>query len=122
MNPNGQPLTVPINGTPFGQPYINTSVFADPVSVNRYRRGNTSFRLSQLRAPWMLQDDFSLQKNFQPLESMRIQFRAEFLNAFNRTHWGNIDTNAASPSFGIMTGATDWFSPRKIQFGIRADF
>jgi hypothetical protein len=53
---------------------------------------------------------------------MRIQLRAEFLNAFNRTLWGNIETNAASPLFGQVTGASDWFAPRKIQFGVRADW
>jgi len=44
------------------------------------------------------------------------------LNAFDRTLWGNIETNAAIPLFGQMTGASDWFSPRKTQFGVRADW
>jgi hypothetical protein len=71
---------------------------------------------------WELSNDFSLQKNFRSLESLRIQLRAELLNAFNRTLWGNIEVNASSPLFGQVTGASDWFSPRKIQFGIRADW
>jgi len=131
-NPNGQPLNVVWNSnhidmTRINQPtpsnkYFDTSVFVDPVTTGRYQRGNTSYRLSQLRAPWELYDDFSLQKNFHPIESMRIQFRAEFLNAFNRTLWSNIETNASSPLFGQVTGASDLLSPRKIQFGIRADW
>ncbi len=87
-----------------------------------FQRGNTSYKLSQLRGPWELSDDFSLQKSFRPLESLRIQLRADFLNAFNRTLWGNIEVNTASPLFGQVTGASDWFSPRKIQFGVRADW
>ena len=60
--------------------------------------------------------------NFHPVESLRVQLRADALNAFNRTLWGNTDTNAASPLFGQVTSESDWFSPRKIQFGVRADW
>jgi len=132
LNPDGKPLNVVWNSghidmTRINQPnsankYFDTSVFVDPITIGRYQRGNTAYRLSQLRAPWELYDDFSLQKNFHPLESLRVQFRAEFLNAFNRTLWANINTSASSPLFGQVTGASDWFSPRKIQFGIRADW
>jgi hypothetical protein len=132
VNPDNLPLSTEWNSdnidmNRISQPnptnrYINTSVFRDPASVDRYLRGNSSYRLSRLRGPWELYDDFSLQKSFHPSESIRIQFRAEFLNAFNRTLWGNIDTNAASPLFGQVTGQSDWYSPRKVQFGIRADW
>jgi hypothetical protein len=132
LNPNGQPLTVVWNSNHIdmsrisqansANKYFDTSVFVDPITIGRYQRGNTSYKLSQLRAPWEMYDDFSLQKNFHPLESLRIQLRAEFLNAFNRTLWANIETNTSSPLFGQVTGASDWFSPRKIQFGIRADW
>lgn len=132
INPNGQSLTSGWNSSRIdmsriNQPsaantYINTSVFVDPITIGRYQRGNTSFKLSQLRGPWELSESFSLQKNFKPLESVRIQFRADLLNAFNRTLWGNIETNAGSPLFGQITGASDWYSPRKIQLGIRADW
>jgi hypothetical protein len=132
MNPNGLPLTVgwdsaQIDMSRISQPsaankYINTSVFVDPISIGRYQRGNTSYLMSQLRGPWELVENFSVHKNLHPLESVQIQLRAEFLNAFNRTLWGNIETNAASPLFGQVTGESDWFSPRKIQFGLRADW
>jgi hypothetical protein len=132
INPNGKSLTAGWNAdqidmSRINQPdpankYINTSVFVDPIAIGRYQRGNTSYKLSQLRGPWQLSDDFSLQKSFRPVESVRIQLRADFLNAFNRTLWGNIETNASSPLFGQITGASDWFSPRKIQFGLRADW
>jgi len=102
--------------------YINTSLFVDPIVISRYQRGNTSYKLSQLRGPWELSEDFSLQTNFQPFESMRIQLRVDFLNAFNRTLWGNIDVGTFSPLFGQVVGASDWFSPRKLQFGVRADW
>ena len=131
-NPNGAPLTAGWNSSDIdmsriNQPsaankYINTSVFVDPITIGRYQRGNTSYLLSQLRGPWQLSENLSLQKNFHPMESLRVQLRADALNAFNRTLWGNIETNAASPLFGQVTGESDWFSPRKIQFGVRADW
>ena len=102
--------------------YIHTALFADPAAIGRYERGNTSYKLSQLRGPWEMSDDFSLQKNFRQAESLRLQFRLEFLNAFNRTLWGDIDARAASPLFGQVVGASDWFAPRKVQFGVRADW
>ena len=111
-----------INQPSAANQYINTSIFVDPISIGRYQRGNTSYLLSQLRGPWQLSENFSLQKNFRALESLRIQLRADFVNAFNRTLWGNIETNVASPLFGQVTGESAWFSPRKIQFGVRADW
>jgi hypothetical protein len=55
-----------------------------------------------------------------PREGIRVQFRAEFLNLMNRHRFTGINTNPASPLFGQISGVSD--NPRKIQFGIRADF
>ena len=65
-------------------------------------------------------EDTSLQKNFVPHEGLRVQFRAEFLNLLNRHNFTGINTDPASPLFGQISGVSD--NPRKIQFGIRADF
>ncbi len=62
----------------------------------------------------------SLQKNFVPKEGIRVQFRAEFLNLFNRHRFSGFNTNPASPLFGQISGVTD--DRRQIQFGVRADF
>jgi hypothetical protein len=97
--------------------YIETSLVQDPP---RYVRGNASRRHSQLRGFAFYSDDTSLQKNFHPVEQMRVQFRAEFLNMFNRHRFSGINTNPASPLFGQITGVSD--DRRQIQFGLRADF
>jgi hypothetical protein len=97
--------------------YINTSLVKDPP---RYVRGNASRRHSGLRDFAYYSDDASLQKNFYPIERVRVQFRAEFLNMFNRHRFSGINTNPASPLFGQITGVSD--DRRQIQFGIRADF
>jgi len=87
---------------------------------DRYARGNAPRLISQLRNFPTYTEDGSLQKNFIPREGMRVQFRAEFLNLLNRHRFTGINTNPASPLFGQISGVSD--SPRKIQFGIRADF
>lgn len=97
--------------------YINTSLVKDPP---RYVRGNASRRMDGLRGFAYYSDDASLQKNFYPVEGVRIQFRAEFLNMFNRHRFSGIETGAASPLFGQITGVSD--DRRQIQFGIRGDF
>jgi hypothetical protein len=51
---------------------------------------------------------------------MRVQFRAEMLNGFNRHRFSGINTDAASPLFGQVTGVSS--DRRQIQFGIRADW
>jgi hypothetical protein len=97
--------------------YIDTSLVKDPP---RYVRGNASRRHSNLRGFAFYSDDASLQKNFFPVESVRVQFRAEFLNMFNRHRFSGINTTPSSPLFGQITGVSD--DRRQIQFGLRAEF
>lgn len=62
--------------------------------------------------------DLSLFKNL-PMpyaERHKVEFRAEFFNAFNRVNLGNPNTNFSSTFFGRITGAGD---PRILQFGLR---
>jgi hypothetical protein len=128
VNPEGKPLSLDWSSENFdmskistagtaAHKYFDTSLLRNPA---RYERGNTAYRYSHLRTPWFLSDDFSLQKNFVPTEGMRIQFRAEMLNGFNRHRFSGINTDAASPLFGQVTGVSS--DRRQIQFGIRADW
>jgi hypothetical protein len=100
--------------------YIDTSKIIDPAKINRYARGDAPRLLSTLRNFPSYNEDVSLQKNFVPVERMRVQFRAEFLNLFNRHRFSGFNTNPASPLFGQISGVSD--DRRQIQFGIRADF
>lgn len=91
-------------------------------NTGRYELGNTPYRYGQLRLPWELNDDLSLQKYFFPLKSerVRIQIRAEFLNAFNRHRFNAVNTDVSSPLFGQITGVSD--DRRQVQFGIRGEW
>ncbi len=128
VNPDGRSLQAGFQASSFDMgristaataqhKYIDTSLLRDPP---RYTRGTAPYRISQLRGFPFRSDDFALQKNFKPIEAMRVQFRAEFLNLFNRHRFSGINSNAASPLFGQVTSVSD--DRRQIQFGVRADW
>jgi hypothetical protein len=49
----------------------------------------------------------------------KLEFRAEFFNAFNHTEFNNVSTTFSSSNFGAVTSAHD---PREIQLGIKLYF
>lgn len=97
--------------------YFDTSVFSQPAP---FTLGNVSPYISDLRAPYVNNFDLSLFKDFFPREYLRIQFRAEFLNAFNRVQFSAPNTSVTSTSFGVISSQAN--SPRQIQFGLKLLF
>src|SRR5256886_6788753 len=73
-----------------------------------------------VRGPGYADVDLSLQKNFQLTERFKLQFRADFLNAFNRV---NLNTDccmtAVGSGMGIISSAQE---PRNIQFALKLYF
>lgn len=49
-----------------------------------------------------------------------LQFKAEFLNAFNRHIFAIPNESPNSPNFGLVTGTID--TPRAVQFTLRLNF
>ena len=95
--------------------WFDTSVFSQP---DPYTYGNTSPRIADIRGPYINNFDLSLFKEFHPVgEWMKLQFRAEALNAFNRVQFANPNTTVTSSSFGRVTAAAN--SPRQVQFGLK---
>ncbi|HZP17504.1 MAG TPA: TonB-dependent receptor, partial [Terriglobales bacterium] len=70
-----------------------------------------------VRGPGYANVDFSLQKNFQITERTKLQFRTDFLNAFNHT---NLNTDccftAVGPGMGIISSSQP---ARNIQFALK---
>jgi hypothetical protein len=97
--------------------YFDTSVFTQPAA---FTFGNTGPRLPDVRNDGSYNWDLSLFKEFVPLERVKIQFRSEFLNAFNTPRFGNPNTSVTSSSFGVITSQAN--APRQIQFGLKAIF
>jgi hypothetical protein len=94
--------------------YFDTSVFSQPPN---FTFGNTTNRIADLRAPGVANWDISAFKEFEIQERWTIQFRSEFLNAFNRVQFGSPNTSVASNQFGLIS--TQANSPRQIQFGLK---
>jgi len=68
-----------------------------------------------VRGPGYGDVDLSLQKNFSFTEAMRLQFRADFLNAFNRVNL-NTPTTSLGDTMGLVNTSAD---PRVIQFSLK---
>ena len=66
-----------------------------------------------IETPGFANVDFSLFKNIPIRESVRLQFRSEFFNIFNRVNFNRPNTNVDSGAFGRITSAR---GPRIIQF------
>lgn len=64
--------------------------------------------------------DLSVAKSGMIQERYRVEFRAEFFNAFNSSHFSNPNTTFGNPNFGRITGTR--FPAREIQFGLKFSF
>jgi hypothetical protein len=63
--------------------------------------------------------DLSLQKNFPITETMRFQFRADFLNAFNHVNLNVPASNSIGSGMGLINTSQ---SPRNIQLALKFYF
>jgi hypothetical protein len=73
-----------------------------------------------ITGPGYVNFDLSLFKSTKITERQRIEFRAEFFNAFNHPNFGLPGGNISTPStFGVITSAS---APRIIQLGVKYYF
>jgi hypothetical protein len=99
--------------------WFNTRAFA-PAPDTRF--GNSGVR--NLAGPGRYLWDLSLRKKFSVTEGIRMQFQADFFNAFNQTNLGSPDTNFGSltsprASFGTISDAAPG---RSVQLGLKLTF
>lgn len=78
--------------------------------------GNCAPQLSHLRGPGYYDWDISLQKNFQLTERFRLQFRSDFLNAFNRVNLAVPNTTVDQATTGVINASQP---ARNIQFALK---
>lgn len=89
--------------------YINIAAFAQP-SVGSFG----TCRPRAWHGPGIEQEDLSLFKSFPLGEARKIEFRAEFFNAFNHPSFSNPGANISAPgAFGKSTSTTT--NPRQLQ-------
>jgi len=103
----------PITGGVGGfQWFTNTNNFTNPVAGTF---GNCSPQLGKLRGPRYTDVDLSLHKDFPLTERFKLQFRSDFINAFN-----HVQLNAPEMSLGGKMGQiTSAQPPRNIQLALK---
>jgi hypothetical protein len=98
--------------------FINVNAFMNPAD---YTFGNIPrTQPYNLHTPFLLDEDFSLTRDFKVWERTTLQLRAEAFNTFNRVQFGGIGTNISSSNFGTVGGQGN--SPRKLQFEAKVSF
>jgi hypothetical protein len=92
--------------------FTNTGQFTNPATGSF---GNCSPQLDGLRSPHFTDVDMSLHKDFPITERFRLQFRTDFINAFNHVQFNAPNMNLGS-TMGQITGAQP---PRNIQLAMK---
>jgi hypothetical protein len=105
MRPNyvyGVPLTPPGGSTPLA--WINPAAFSLPAAGTFGDLGRNVFR-----APGISQLDLALAKDISATERIKVRFRADLFNVFNRAQYGapnaDLGSNPQTPNanFGVIT-------------------
>ena len=105
----------PIQGAGGIQWFTNNGNFTTPANGTF---GNCAPQLGSLRSPHYADIDLSLHKNFQISERFRLQFRTDFINAFN-----HVQLDAPNMSLGTTMGQiTTAQPPRNIQLALKLYF
>jgi hypothetical protein len=109
--------------------WFNTDGFVrDSASQLDWNVRTFPYRFAWARFPRQNNFDLSLAKNTALTEGIRLQFRAEFINAFNRVWLANpngtngLITDPVSTSFGQVTGSVQANYPRRMQLGLKLLF
>jgi hypothetical protein len=92
--------------------FTNSGQFTQPASGTF---GNCSPQLDGLRSPHYTDVDMSVHKDFPISERFRLQFRTDFINAFN-----HVQLNAPNMGYGAQMGQiTGAQPPRNIQLALK---
>jgi hypothetical protein len=121
MRPDATGASTAISG---GPQMVNGGLFFNPAAfspVASFTFGNASRFLASVRAPGTFNWDMLVSRRFPLRESLGLDFRAEFFNAFNNVQYGGPNTNISSSSFGHIF-LTQVNTPRQIQASLRLSF
>jgi hypothetical protein len=95
---------------------LNPAAFSDP---GPYAFGAAAPYYQDLRNFPVFAEDFSVVKTTGITERVVTEFNAQFVNAFNRHRFGEIESNFRNAAFGRVRTAS---FPRFIQLGLRVRF
>ena len=70
-----------------------------------------------------MNENLSVTRVFPIQESVRLEFRAEAFNVFNRVRFGTGSTQMQDPNFGRLTSSGDLLNtPRQLQLALKLYF
>lgn len=96
--------------------YFNRAAFTQPTISEVF--GTLGRNVG--RGPALYNFDAGMHKAFSFTERVRLEFRGEFFNLFNKTNFGSPNANISNANFGTITGLA---SPaRQIQFALKLVF
>jgi hypothetical protein len=128
----GPSATFSVSGAPTYRPNLNGDPYSDERSISNYFDlnavtiptdrtqpfGNAPRNVARSHAFYQL--DLGLHKSFAlPGDQKRLEFRAEFFNALNRTNFRAANGNRSAAAFGTI-GST--YPARQIQLGVKFYF
>jgi hypothetical protein len=97
--------------------WVNPAAFATPAP---YTFGNAG--TNEVRGPNFSQLDFAIAKNFPIGDRMKIQFRGEAFNIFNRVNFNDPGSKGTAPLTSTFSVITSALPSRQMQFGLRFIF
>ena len=97
--------------------WLDPDAFAVPAP---YTLGNAANFYNEVRNPSFFSENLSIVKRIPVMEMLHVEYRLDIWNLFNRTLFGNINTDLSSPGFGLATGSM--LAPRFVQMGLRLSF
>jgi hypothetical protein len=114
----------PIAGSsfdPFVDRFVQPASFFPAQPANTF--GNQTRYNPNFRQFGNFNENISIAKSFPIREQMRLDFRAEMFNAFNRVRFGTGPLGLQSAQLGQLTGAGDLLnSPRQMQVALKLYF
>ncbi|WP_263358855.1 TonB-dependent receptor [Acidicapsa ligni] len=99
--------------------FFNTADFSQPAP---FMLGNGPAYYDKLRSPGLANTDFSIFKEFHPVEKVKAEFRAEAFNVFNHENFGGPDTGVTDNTFGVINSSQSGTNPRQLQFALKLLF
>ena len=98
--------------------WFDTGAFVQRQGVQLVRTA----RLPDVRSGGRNNVDLSFFKTTQLAENVKLQFRAEAFNAFNRPEYASPNGAFGNANFGKITSTAGAYSPRQIQFALKLLF
>jgi len=108
------PTVAFVGGVGPGAVYYNPAAYAAVTTVSYGNVGRNT-----LRGPGTWNTDMSIVRDFSPIERLKLQFRAEFYNLPNTSHFNAPDTNVNDSNFMQITSS---YGERNIRFALHANF